>query len=157
VAAAVTIIAAVWFVGFPWLLVSSGVDPFPLRLGPLRALGLVPLAAGAVVFARVTREFAVGGGGTPLVFDAPTELVTTGLNRSVRNPMYLADVAIIAGEGMLLDSSAVLLYAAGLWGALHALVVAIEEPRLRRRFGHAYEEYCRRVPRWIPRRPIAPR
>ncbi len=150
-----SIIVAVWFVGFPWLLVSSGVDPFPLRLGPLRMLGLLPLGAGAVVFARVTRDFAVGGRGTPLVFDAPTELVTTGANRWVRNPMYLADVTIIAGEAMLLGSSAVLLYAAGLWIALHVLVVVAEEPRLERRFGRAYEEYRRRVPRWIPRRPLA--
>jgi protein-S-isoprenylcysteine O-methyltransferase Ste14 len=30
-------------------------------------------------------------------------------------------------------------------------VVFYEEPTLRRKFGAEYEEYCRRVPRWLPR------
>ena len=38
----------------------------------------------------------------------------------------------------------------------HLWVVRAEEPRLRTRFGAAYEEYLRRVPRWLPRRNAHP-
>jgi protein-S-isoprenylcysteine O-methyltransferase Ste14 len=65
--------------------------------------------------------------------------------------MYVADVLIIAGEALLLEASIILAYAAALWGALHVLVVVLEEPRLRRRFGRSYAVYCERVPRWLPR------
>jgi protein-S-isoprenylcysteine O-methyltransferase Ste14 len=36
--------------------------------------------------------------------------------------------------------------------AAHAWVVRVEEPKLRGRFGVAYTEYLKRVPRWFPRR-----
>jgi protein-S-isoprenylcysteine O-methyltransferase Ste14 len=149
--AAVVIIVAIWFVGFPALLIWLRVDPFPLRLGPLRIAGTVPLAIGAWLFLWVTWTFAVVGRGTPLIFDAPTRFVAVGPLRYVRNPMYLADVLILLGLALLLESAAILIYAAVFWLALHVLVVTLEEPRLRRRFGTSYELYCRRVPRWLPR------
>jgi protein-S-isoprenylcysteine O-methyltransferase Ste14 len=39
-----------------------------------------------------------------------------------------------------------------LWiGVVHVLVVKREEPGMRRKFGQSYEDYCRAVPRWLPR------
>jgi protein-S-isoprenylcysteine O-methyltransferase Ste14 len=148
---AAVIIAAIWFVAFPGLLISLDIDPFPLRLGPLRLLGAGPLALGGWLFARVTWTFATIGRGTPLIFAPPARFVAVGLQRVVRNPMYVGDVLIILGEALLLESAAVLVYAGIFWGALHVLVVGVEEPRLRRRFGATYERYCARVPRWLPR------
>jgi len=148
--AAVAIIIGIWFVGFPALLLALRVDPFPLRLGALRLAGVLPLAVGAWLFAWVTWTFAVVGRGTPLIFDAPARFVTIGAHGFVRNPMYLGDVLIILGEALLLESSAVLLYAGAFWIALHVLVVVLEEPRLRHRLGTSYERYCARVPRWLP-------
>ena len=149
--AAVVIIVAIWFVGFPALLLSLRVEPFPLRLGALRMAGAVPLAIGAWLFLWVTWTFAAIGRGTPLIFDAPTRFVALGPLRFVRNPMYVGDVLIILGEALLLESSAILVYGAVFWLALHILVVTLEEPRLRRRFGPSYERYCQQVPRWVPR------
>ncbi len=149
--ASVVIIAGIWLVGIPWFLIGAGVDPVVLRLGGWRVLGLIPLAAGMLVFGWVTWSFAAVGRGTPLVFDAPIVLVVGAAHKWVRNPMYLADVLIIGGLGIFVQSSAVLVYGATLWLSLHGLVVAVEEPRLRRRFGAAYDDYCRRVPRWLPR------
>jgi protein-S-isoprenylcysteine O-methyltransferase Ste14 len=34
---------------------------------------------------------------------------------------------------------------------LHLLVVFVEEPMLKQKFGELYEQYCKSVPRWIPR------
>lgn len=154
--AATTIIVGIWFVAFPYFLVSNGVDPLPLQLGNLRFLGIVPLGFGAGVFGLVTWTFASVGGGTPLVFDAPTRFVVAGLNRWVRNPMYVGDVLILLGEAILFESSGILVYAATLAVGLHVVVVRLEEPRLQRRFGRSYEAYCHYVPRWVPRSPWAP-
>jgi protein-S-isoprenylcysteine O-methyltransferase Ste14 len=148
---AALVIVSVWFVGLPILLLASGVEPFELDLGAWRAAGAVPLAVGAGLFGWVTWVFAARGGGTPLVFAPPARLVLRGPFRWMRNPMYVADVLIIAGEAVLLEASIILAYAAALWGALHVLVVVLEEPRLRRRFGRSYAVYCERVPRWLPR------
>ena len=42
-------------------------------------------------------------------------------------------------------------YAVAVGGAFHLFATLYEEPYLRRTFGAAYEDYCRVVPRWIPR------
>lgn len=152
---AALIISAVWFVCLPALLLVSGVDPFRLELGSARILGIVPLAIGGILFGWVTWVFASRGGGTPLIFAPPARLVLRGPFRWVRNPMYVADILIIVGEALLLEASIILVYAAVLWAAIHALVVIREEPHLRRAFGRSYIVYCERVPRWIPRARVA--
>ena len=148
---ATLIIVAIWFIGFPYLLLSAGAEPFTLALGKLRLVGAIPLLGGGLLFMWVTWLFARAGGGTPLVFDSPVRFVTGGPYSRVRNPMYLADTMIVVGLALLLESSAILVYAGLLGAALHVLVVVLEEPRLVRKFGSSYEEYCRLVPRWIPR------
>ena len=52
---------------------------------------------------------------------------------------------------ILMSSLGTLLYAACVWAMFHTFVLLYEEPTLRRRFGARYEDYCREVPRWIPR------
>jgi protein-S-isoprenylcysteine O-methyltransferase Ste14 len=149
--ASALIIVSIWFIAFPYYLLSSGIEPFPFRLGPLRVLGCLPLGVGAVLFGWVTWIFASAGGGTPLVFDAPVRFVPGGPYRWVRNPMYVADILIITGQAMLFESSALLVYGALFWLGLHVMVVLFEEPLLRKRFGDSYRAYCTLVPRWIPR------
>ena len=63
---------------------------------------------------------------------APTEnMVVTGLYRYVRNPMYVAVVAIVLGQAALFGDGRLLWYGALLWLAFHIFVVAYEEPTLR--------------------------
>ncbi|MEV0505009.1 hypothetical protein AB0I84_46540, partial [Streptomyces spectabilis] len=65
---------------------------------PVRVLGGVALAAGAAVLVHAFARFVTEGLGTPAPV-APTEhLVVGGLYRHVRNPMYVAVVAAIAGH-----------------------------------------------------------
>ncbi len=63
---------------------------------------------------------------------------------------------VVLGETLLLESQAVLLYLVFGFLLLHIRQVAIEEPILRRRFGQSYEQYCRSVPRWVPRLRVSP-
>lgn len=84
---------------------------------------------------------------------APTALVVMGPYQYVRNPIYLAGIPLLLGTYLLYSkwSSADLVPAVVLLVFFYLRVVRSEEPALRKRFGIAYEEYCRRVPRWIPR------
>lgn len=137
-------------VAVPIVLLQSG---YALGMWPgLRVLGLFPIAVGVGVYLWCGWDFAAAGKGTPAPYDPPSLLVTRGLYKFVRNPIYVAIVLIIAGEALLFDSLTLLGYAVLLLTLFHFRVVFFEEPRLRRKFGEAYDEYCGAVPRWLPRR-----
>jgi len=119
---------------------------------PLQAIGTLLIAAGAVVLVDAFVRFVVEGIGTPAPVAPTEELVVSGLYRHVRNPMYLAVGATIAGQALLLGRPVLLLYAAAFAVAVFAFVRGYEEPTLTRRFGTRYEDYRRAVPGWWPRR-----
>lgn len=96
-------------------------------------------------------EFALRGLGTPAPFDPPKRLVFTGLYRFVRNPMYVALGMALIGEAWLTGRIEIVYEMLVLWIAVTIFVMAYEEPTLRRLFGDDYVDYCRNVPRWIPR------
>jgi protein-S-isoprenylcysteine O-methyltransferase Ste14 len=56
---------------------------------------------------------------------------------------------VIFGQALLFASSAIALYGLGAWLLVHIGVVRVEEPHLRAKHGQAFDEYCRRVPRWL--------
>jgi protein-S-isoprenylcysteine O-methyltransferase Ste14 len=110
------------------------------------AAGLIPLLESIARFVRIGR-------GT-LMPNVPTErLVATGLYRFVRNPMYVGDLVVLAGETLLFHSYAMLVYAAAVWLGLDQFIRRYEEPTLRRRHGEEYERYREQVHRWWPRIP----
>jgi protein-S-isoprenylcysteine O-methyltransferase Ste14 len=106
--------------------------------------------AGALGIIVCIAVFVVRGRGTPAIFDAPQRFVAVGPYKYVRNPMYLSAIATFLGFGLSVRSLAVLAFAGAWFLMIHAFVVLIEEPGLRRRFGATYEAYLHRVPRWIP-------
>lgn len=65
--------------------------------------------------------------------------------------MYLGVLLIILGEAILFQSVTLYIYMVVVWLAFHLFVVFYEEPRLNNSYGRIYEEYCKIVPRWIPR------
>jgi protein-S-isoprenylcysteine O-methyltransferase Ste14 len=138
-------------VGVPYLLLSSGSGSSAGEVGALRLIGLIPIAIGIAIYLWCAWDFAFAGQGTPAPYDAPRLLVTRGLYRRVRNPMYVGVSLILAGEAVLFGSWVLLVYAALVLSLVHLRVVYFEEPTLRRMFGAAYEAYCKVVPRWVPR------
>jgi protein-S-isoprenylcysteine O-methyltransferase Ste14 len=146
------------FVGLiPWLLTGWQVrEPVPYW-APMRVLGVILLVAGLIALIQAFVRFVVEGLGTPVPVAAPERLVVGGVYRNVRNPMYVALLAVIVGQALLLGQLGLLLYAAGIWLIAAAFVRFYEEPALRRRFGADYEAYRRAVPAWWPRlRPWKP-
>jgi protein-S-isoprenylcysteine O-methyltransferase Ste14 len=112
----------------------------------------VPLwAIGAVILLWSFWNFLKEGHGTPAPIDPPKELVATGFYRYVRNPMYVGILAMILGHFLWFGYWNLLIYAIVVFVAFHTFVTYYEEPTLKRKFGASYENYLKKVPRWIPR------
>ncbi len=143
--ATVIVIVPYWLSGW-WLGPPFLGTPLTRWLGVLLVAGALPL------FVSFLGRFVFEGRGTPAPI-APTErLVVGGPFRRVRNPGYVAVIAMLVGEALFFASAAVLVYAAVVALAFHAFVLLYEEPTLRAAYGAEYDAYCRRVPRWVPRR-----
>ncbi len=139
----------------PYLISHWTVAEPLLGLGFVRWIGALLVLLGLPVFLDFLVRFVRDGRGTPAPVAEPERLVVTGGFRSVRNPGYVAVLAMIAGQALIFGSTALLGYTAVVALAFHLFVVLYEEPHLRRKFGGNYEVYCRRVPRWLPRRRTA--
>jgi protein-S-isoprenylcysteine O-methyltransferase Ste14 len=134
-----------------WLLQAPGAR---FDIGPLRFIGLLPVAFGAwLLFDSVFLRFAREGRGTLAPLDPPRFVVRGGPYRFVRNPMYVANVGIVTGSAVLFQSWWLLIWAGAILVMFHAFAVFYEEPTLHRLFGEEYDTYRRGVGRWIPRRP----
>jgi protein-S-isoprenylcysteine O-methyltransferase Ste14 len=133
----------------PWR--YFGVSQVQLDLSrPLHLAGLASIGLGGVLLIACIWEFAHSGRGTLSPADPPRELVVRGLYRLVRNPMYLSVTLIVLGEVALTRSRGLLLYWVIWFVAVNLFVRGYEEPALRTRFGQSYEDYTRRVGRWVP-------
>lgn len=135
----------------PWTFTQWRMAPPLLGLFPLRVLGGIMIAAGVPVLLDSFARFAIQGLGTPAPVAPPQHLVVTGLYRWVRNPMYVAVLSLIFGQGLLFGNVGLLEYGIVVWLGFFAFVLLYEEPTLRSKFGKEYEDYCARVRRWIPR------
>jgi len=117
----------------------------------LQAVGLGFLAVGLALFVGSLRRFHSEGEGTLAPWDPPRRLVVRGLYRYVRNPMISGVVFVLFGEALVLLSVPHAVWAAFFLGLNLVYLPLIEEPQLRGRFGDSYAEYCRHVPRVVPR------
>ncbi len=81
----------------------------------------------------------------------PGKLLTEGIYSRIRHPRYVEAVIGILGYALFSNYLGVYLVFVLCVPAIY-LIVVLEERELRDRFGSAYEEYCRRVPRFVPRR-----
>lgn len=135
----------------PWLLTGWRMDTPASWWGAARWAG-VPLAAvGAVVLVSAFVRFALEGIGTPAPLAPTRHLVVGGLYRYVRNPMYIAVVATILGQALLLGRVELLVYGVVAGAVMGGFARWVEEPELLSRFGAEYARYCREVPGWRPR------
>ncbi len=140
-----------------WGWLAFSVRSFDARLGislPPRTemFGIIFMLAGGLLALTCVGIFVVRGRGTPAPFDPPRDFVAIGPYKHVRNPMYIGALTVLSGFGLYEHSSSILVFALVWFLLAHLFVVYLEEPDLRRKFGASYEDYCKAVPRWIPRR-----
>ncbi len=83
------------------------------------------------------------------VRQVPQSLVTEGLYRYSRNPIYVLLIAFTAGVGLIINNPWIFLTLVPAIAFLHVAVVLPEEAVLENRFGQDYLDYKRRVRRWI--------
>jgi protein-S-isoprenylcysteine O-methyltransferase Ste14 len=133
-----------------WMTRWEFLPPF-FDLPATRAAGILLIVAGLPGLIDSFARFAVQGLGTPAPIAPTQNLVVTGLYRYVRNPIYIAVVAVILGQAILFGDWRLLIYGGLMWLGFHAFVLAYEEPVLAESFGTQYEDFRAHVPRWIPR------
>ena len=134
----------------PWRICRWHVGPSLLGIYSLRFVGVFLIAVGLPVLLDSFARFALQGLGTPAPVFPTRHLVVSGLYRYVRNPMYVAVVTLILGQGLFFRSIRVLEYGIAVWVGFYLFVLLYEQPTLRKTFGHEYEEFCANVPGWIP-------
>ncbi len=128
-----------------------------LRSGPGIATGIFSFLAiplwliGSLIVLWCFWAFTFIGRGTPVPMEPPKELVVSGLYRYVRNPIYVGVLLIFLGHFLWFGYWALLIYTALSFIGVHFFIILYEEPTLKKKFGAAYEDYLKRVPRWIPR------
>src|SRR5579872_3795448 len=138
------VVAPLMLAGFvPWQVTQWEFRPAFLGVDLTRILGGILIIVGAPGVVDSFSRFALEGVGTPAPIAPTRKLVVTGLYRYVRNPIYIAVVAVILGQALW--------YGALWWAFFHIFVVMYEEPTLKQTFGPEYEAFRARVPRWIPR------
>lgn len=125
-----------------WLVSSS-------RTRFVQPLGLLPLLVGCAGLLWCVRDFYVFGKGTLAPWSPPQRLVTAGLYRYSRNPMYVSVLLILLGWAISFGVRGLYGYAIFIAIAFHLRVVLAEEPWLARTHGAGWDDYARRVRRWL--------
>jgi protein-S-isoprenylcysteine O-methyltransferase Ste14 len=153
VGSAVFLVIAPGFVAglVPWWISRWQLETPFFRIPLFRFAGAMLITLGTIGLLDSFVRFAVQGLGTPAPVFPTRHLVVTGLYRYVRNPMYVAVVSTILGQGLVLGNARVIGYGAIVWLLFHVFVLLYEEPTLKASFGSEYRLFCAEVPRWIPR------
>ena len=141
---ALFVLASTWLdKGFPifhfdlnsWSLVLSILLLFP---------GVFICALSAIAFLRAR--------GTPVPFNPPPKLITTGLYAYVRNPMLLGLFIVLLGLGVLFGSLSLIFIFTPLFILVNILYLkAVEEKEMEKKFGRSYLDYKSQVPMFIPK------
>lgn len=115
---------------------------------PWRYLGLIPLILGSALNILADQSFKRHNT-TVKPFEESTFLVTDGVFRVSRNPMYLGFVLLLAGIVMLLGSITPWIVVAVFALLMELRFIRVEEAMLEARFGDTWSEYKHRVRRWF--------
>jgi protein-S-isoprenylcysteine O-methyltransferase Ste14 len=106
-------------------------------------IGIIIAVIAMVQFARLKTTV------NPLDLSKSTRLVTGGIFRISRNPMYLGLALMLVGWGIHLGSPVNILFIAAFMYYMTLFQIRPEEDALRGLFGEEYEDYCRKVRRWV--------
>lgn len=154
-----TILQMVMFVGLvvfllPVVIVESSgsawVNPLERETWTLSVM-LQVLAMPAILGLTAVQEFVERGVGTPVPFDPPRRLVTTGIYAFVRNPMQVSAMALLLLLGLFVEN--LWIAAAGVMAHIYSAGLAgwDEDEDLSNRFGDSWRAYKKNVRPWVPR------
>jgi protein-S-isoprenylcysteine O-methyltransferase Ste14 len=119
----------------------------------LAALGILCLALSAAMRFALQKRLTIATllGLPEIAPDRYTRtLITEGLYARLRHPRYVQVLIALTGYALIANYLASYTVVA-LWFPAIYIIVVLEERELRDHFGKVYEDYCRRVPRFVPR------
>lgn len=112
-------------------------------------IGLVVTVSGqAIRGATIGLAYIIRGGKDGEVY--AEELVTQGIFNHCRNPLYLGNILMLLGVGILSNSLIYISLVIPFFLFIYQAIVLAEEAFLRRNFGQKFNEYCSKVNRWLP-------
>lgn len=136
------------------LLFDFKTKTFPLHFDPLLAsIGALLCVGGLGLMAETIRALHKVGTGTIAPWNPPINLVTSGLYAYVRNPMIGGACLVLLGESLVFRSEAIGTYLFIFFVLNSMYFKFIEEPALEKRFGQNYQEYKKKTPMWLPKKP----
>ena len=77
-------------------------------------------------------------------------LVTEGIFNHCRNPLYVGNVLMLLGVGILANSLVYVAIVIPVFLFIYQAIVLAEENFLRNKFGSGFDAYCQKVNRWFP-------
>jgi protein-S-isoprenylcysteine O-methyltransferase Ste14 len=130
----------------------AGVLPCLIWQGSLQTgnlAGWLVLGIGSCILTSCVWAFYQNGKGTLAPWRPPENLVTNGLYRYSRNPMYIGVELMLLGWALAGNQRGLWFYAAIIAMLFHLRVVLYEEPWQQRTFGADWENYKSKVRRWL--------
>jgi len=116
---------------------------YPLIIGLF-----VTILGQAIRGANIGLAYIIRGGKDKKVY--AEELVTSGIFNHCRNPLYVGNILMLLGVGILSNSLIYVGVIMPLFLFIYQAIVLAEENFLRNKFGAAFDAYCKRVNRWFP-------
>jgi protein-S-isoprenylcysteine O-methyltransferase Ste14 len=109
---------------------------------------LITISGQAIRAATIGLAYIIRGGKDKKVY--AEELVTSGIFNHCRNPLYVGNILMLLGVGVISNSLIYVLVIMPVFIFIYHTIVLAEENYLRNKFGDSFNAYCKRVNRWLP-------
>lgn len=109
---------------------------------------LITVLGQAIRGATIGLAYIVRGGKDKKVY--AEDLVTTGIFAHCRNPLYVGNILMLLGVGILSNSAIYVFVVMPVFLFIYQAIVLAEENFLLSKFGKSFDAYCSTVNRWIP-------
>ena len=132
---------------FIWLNFELSLPSYSFLM--FRLVGFILILFGTAFWLYSISLFHFSGKGTPVPTSPPRKLVTNGVYKYTRNPMYISVLLILLGYFIIFGQLLLILNLFIVAFFFHLFITRYEEPTLNKKFGKSYTEYCNKVPRWL--------
>jgi protein-S-isoprenylcysteine O-methyltransferase Ste14 len=133
------LIPLIAFMVIPYLFISFDLAVWPQTIGVWQIIAILLILLGVSLAIKSTL----------VPFKSPKKFMASGPYTFSRNPMYVAMLVVLVGEALLLQAPWLLVFTAVIFLLFYLFVKVDEEPRMIQRFGASYQDYMKKVPRWL--------
>ena len=115
---------------------------------PWTLLGIIPVIIGAILNLMADRAFKIKET-TVKPYEESTILITTGVFKISRNPMYLGMAMVLIGISIFLGSITPYIIVVFFIILIHIIFIRVEEEMLAKTFGDVWIEYKNKTRPWL--------